>query len=111
MRPILGILLLTLAACSPKVDSLNSWNGKSRDWLVGALGNPDRVDVRKHPIPNVGPAEFVTQNVERIMPGYEGGIEHCQWHKGRYIYDVYLIRQADEWRIVDSIKWRDDIAF
>lgn len=111
MRLILGILLLTLAGCSPKVDSLDSWNGKSRDWLIGELGNPDKVDVGRHPIPNVGPAEFVAQNVEQIMPGYEGSIEHCHWHKGRHYYDVYLILQADEWKIVDAIKWRDDIVF
>ena len=95
----------------PSVEDIAMWRGKDDAWLRKNLGEPMWEHGIKLPVPDIGVFQGVQTKLEKEYPKYIGGMKSLIWEKGPRSFQVFMIRPADAWLVLDAVSWQEGVQF
>lgn len=96
---------------TPEVLEPESWRGKDDAWIQRQLGDAMWEHAIKLPVPDIGVFQGVQRRLEESYPGYSGEMRSLIWKKGPRSFQVFLIKPADAWIVLDAVSWQEGIQF
>ena len=95
----------------PSVTEPASWRGKNEIWIQKNLGDAMWEHSIKLPVPDFGVFQGVQEKLEKEYPKYTGAMRSLIWRKGPRSYQVFMIRPASEWIVLDAVSWQEGVQF
>ena len=87
------------------------WRGKDDAWIKKQLGDAMWEHAIEQPVPDIGVFQGVQARLEKEYPQYTGAIRSQIWKKGPRSFQVFCVRPAGSWVVLDSVSWQEGVEF